>query len=167
MTKQEFYKNFIKVQKETGQGLSGIVKVMGTDTVKFTQYLDELIKEGLVKACDTGNSIGHPETNIFYMPTKGYNVWEDEGIDGEYQRYKGRYLRYVRYYLGALPTEAPQDANLDENNKRNRKILNPTMDELSENKEFMKDYNEWLERNKSALEEMENLEDDYEKIKTK
>src|ERR1035437_7876038 len=102
MTKQEFYKEVISVQKKTGQGLSGIVKVMGTDSGKFTQYLDEFIEEGLIKACDTGGSLRHPESNIFYMPSKGYNVWEDDGTDDEYQRHKGRYLTFVRLYLGAL-----------------------------------------------------------------
>lgn len=82
MTKEEFYKSAIELHKKCGQGISGIVK-LGTEP-RIARYLDELIEEGLMKACDTGGSIGHPESNIFYMPTKGYNVWEDEGTDGQY-----------------------------------------------------------------------------------
>jgi hypothetical protein len=135
MTKKEFYSKIIEIQRQQGQGISGIIKVRSQ---LYTQYLDELIEEGLIVACDTGVTIGHPESNIFYVPTKGYNVWLDEGTDGYYSRYKGRYLEFVRFYLGI--SEHP---------------------DLFEDLEVKKDYQEWLNRNKEALLEMVNLDDSY------
>lgn len=60
ITKSEVYKSLIRIQKESGQGLSGIVKIK---SLEYTKHLDTLIQEGLVKACHTGGSIGHPESN--------------------------------------------------------------------------------------------------------
>lgn len=153
MTKEEFYKSAIELHKKCGQGVSGIVK-LGNEP-RIARYLDELIEEGLMKACDTGGSIGHPESNIFYMPTKGYNVWEDEGTDGEYSRHKGRYLQFVRFYLGALGEEHGEgDSDI-------KKWINPTMMDVIRSVDSMKLYAEWLERNEEALEEMINLDDFY------
>ena len=150
MTKEEFYKELIGIQKKSGQGLSGIVRVMGIDSGNFCIWLDELIEEGLVKACDTGGSLGHPESNIFYMPTKGYNVWEDEGTDGQYNRYKGRYLHFVRLYLGAWEGEESD-----------------TIFDYIRNPELMSEYSEWLKRNGKALQEMINLDDFYKSVDIK
>jgi hypothetical protein len=137
-TKEEFYKSFIEVQLKCGQGLSGIVRVMGGANID--RWMDELIEEGLMKACDTGGSIGHPESNIFYMPTKGYNVWEDEDPK-EYSRHKGRYLHCVRYYLDCL-----------EEGEKER---------YTRDVDFMKEYAKWLERNEKALDIMLKLDTFY------
>lgn len=137
-TKEEFYKSFIEVQLKCGQGLSGIVRVMGGANID--RWTDELIEEGLMKACDTGGSIGHPESNIFYMPTKGYNVWEDEDPK-EYSRHKGRYLSCVRYYLDCL-----------EEGEKER---------YTRDVDFMKEYAKWLERNEKALDIMLKLDTFY------
>jgi len=160
MTKTEVYETVVDITKKTGQGLSGIVKVMGEHADSISHYLDELIEEGYVIACDTGGSIGHPESNIFYMPTKGYNVWTDEGPDlaqFEYSRHKGRYLTNVRFYLGAMDIEEDYDG-LDEDDKNLKRHLNPSMLFLAKQTEFMKQYAEWLERNEESLQEMLNLE---------
>ena len=135
-TKEEFYKSFIDIQKKCGQGLSGIVRAMGGADIE--RWMVELMDEGLMKACDTGGSLGHSESNIFYMPTKGYNVWEDEDPK-EYSRLKGRYLTHVRFYLGIAERQA----------------------ELSRDKEFMEEYFKWLKRNEKELEIMINLDDFY------
>lgn len=148
VNKSEVYKSLIRIQKESGQGLSGIVKVMGDNSSKYRQYLDELIKEGLVKACHTGGSLGDIESNIFYMPTKGYNVWEDEGTDGQYNRHKGRYLHFVRLYLGLV--KKVSESNFE-----------PSLIDYLQNSELMKDYTEWLNRNQVALKEMLSLDDFY------
>jgi hypothetical protein len=132
---------------------------MGTDSGKFTQYLDEFIEEGLIKACDTGGSLGHPESNIFYMPTKGYNVWEDDGTDDEYQRHKGRYLTFVRLYLGALEKTAG-DGRDD-----TKKWLDPCMLDLIGNSEIMQEYTVWLKRNEKSLQEMMDIDDFYQASK--
>lgn len=153
MTKAEFYKSGIELHKKCGQGISGIVK-LGSDP-NIATYIDELIKEGLLKACDTGGSMGHPESNIFYMPTKGYNVWEDEGTDGQYNRHKGRYLQFVRFYLGALVDEHEEGAS------DTKRFLNPSMMDVIRNSEAMTAYAEWLKRNEKALEEMLSLDDFY------
>lgn len=145
ITKSEVYKSLIKIQKESGQGLSGIVKIKSQE---YSQYLDELIEEGLVKACHTGGSIGHPESNIFYMPTKGYNVWEDEGTDGNYSHHKGRYLNFVRLYLGLVKMES-------------NGLLEPGLLTYLQNPEIMKEYSDWLTRNDKALKEMLGLDNSY------
>jgi hypothetical protein len=145
ITKSDVYKSLIDIQKQSGQGLSGIVKVKSQE---YSQYLDELIQEGLVKANHTGGSIGHPESNIFYMPTKGYNVWEDEGTDGNYSRHKGRYLQFVRLYLGLVSME-------------NKGPLEPGLLTYLQDPDTMKDYTEWLTRNDKALKEMLSLSDYY------
>ena len=146
VTKEEVYKNLVTINKETGQGLSGLVKVMGEDKHLYSKYLGDLIKEGLVKACHTGGSIGHEESNIFYMPTKGYNVWEDDGDDGNYSRHKGRYLTFVRLYLGAI-------------DKISDSPIHPSLTDLLQSPEIMKEYSEWLTRNGEALKEMISMSD--------
>lgn len=156
MTKAEVYKMVIDMQRKSGQGCSGIVK-LGNDP-SVAGHLDDLVEEGLIKACHTGGSLGHPETNIFYMPTKGYNVWEDD--DGEYSRHKGKYLRFVRFYLGVYDFRVANETG-DEQEDLKRKWLNPTMFDYIRDPDLMKSYAEWLERNKEELEIMINLSDFY------
>jgi len=142
MTKKEFYKAFIETQKKTGQGLSGIVKVAGGETI--AKHLDELIAEGLCVAMDTRGSLGHPESNIFYLPTKGYNVWKEENSMAS--------LECVRYYLAE-----------DKENYEGDPFLR--IDRSSfENEDGMlhEFYAEWLDRNREALEEMLSLSEEYE-----
>ena len=147
ITKSEVYKNLINIQKESGQGLSGIVKV-GDASNLYSKYIDELIQEGLVKACHTGGSLGHYESNVFYMPTSGYNVWEDEGTDEYYSRHKGRYLQFVRLYLGLV-------------NMESRGPLEPGLLTYLQDPDTMKDYSEWLSRNSEQLKIMINLSNVY------
>ena len=147
ITKSEVYKNLINIQKESGQGLSGIVKV-GDASNLYSKYIDELIQEGLVKACHTGGSIGHYESNVFYMPTSGYNVWEDDGTDEYYSRHKGRYLQFVRLYLGLV-------------NMESRGPLEPGLLTYLQDPDTMKDYSEWLSRNSEQLKIMINLSNVY------
>ncbi len=147
ITKSEVYKNLINIQKESGQGLSGIVKVADNSNL-YSKYIDELIQEGLVKACHTGGSLGHYESNVFYMPTSGYNVWEDDGTDEYYSRHKGRYLHFVRLYLGLV--------NMD-----SRGPLEPGLLTYLQDPDTMKDYSEWLSRNSEQLKVMTNLSNVY------
>ncbi len=156
-SKEEFYKSFIDIQKQGGQGLSGIVRITGA-SANINRWLDELIDEGLVKACDTGGSLGHPESNIFYMPTKGYNVWEDEDPDN-YSRHKGRYLHFVRFYLGAMKAE--HDDTLSDKDAQLKRAINPAFYDCVRNVEFIKEYAKWLAKNEKALEVMMNLDDFY------
>ena len=142
MTKKEFYKAFIETQKKTGQGTSGIVKVAGGETI--AKHLDELIAEGLCVAMDTGGSLGHPESNIFYLPTKGYNVWKEENSMAS--------LECVRYYLAEDKENYEGDPflRIDRSSFENEDgVLH----------EF---YAEWLDRNREALEEMLSLSEEYE-----
>jgi hypothetical protein len=147
ITKSEVYKNLINIQKESGQGLSGIVKVADTSNL-YSKYLDELIQEGLVKSCHTGGSLGHYESNVYYMPTSGYNVWEDDGIDEYYSHHKGRYLQFVRLYLGLV-------------NMESRGPLEPGLLTYLQDPDTMKDYSEWLSRNSEQLKVMTNLSSVY------
>jgi hypothetical protein len=82
------------------------------------------------------------------MPTKGYNVWEDEGTDGNYSRHKGRYLQFVRLYLGLVSMES-------------KGSLEPGLLTYLQDPDTMKDYTEWLTRNDKALKEMLSLSDYY------
>jgi hypothetical protein len=152
-TKGEVYAELIKIQKSYGQGLSGIVTVLGGDAHLFRQYLDELIEEGLVECHDGGGSLGHPESNRWYMPTKGYNLWKDgiENGNGDTS-----YLTHVRFYLGQIDHDEEP-----ENRENLAKWLSPSAQILIQNSEFMKSYSEWLERNSEELEIMKNLDDFY------
>lgn len=141
--KEEFYKNFIAMQKLTGQGTPGIVKIQGGIVIE--EYLNELIEEGLVIMMDTGGSLGHPESNRFYLPSKGYNVWSEDNSMGS--------LECVRYYL----------AKLEHPNKpyEGDRFFGITDDNFKEGGNYYEFYIEWLERNKESLDEMLSLSDVY------
>jgi hypothetical protein len=153
-TKSEFYTKAINIYKETGQGLSGIVFVMGAEAGIFRTYMNEFIEEGLMVCCEDGTSIGHPESSKWYMPTTGYNVWMDEE-PGE--RYKGSNLQLIRYYLGAL------ELDLEPSGERENlaKYLNPSAQDLTQRPGFITRYSEWLTKNHEALEVMKNLSNIY------
>lgn len=138
MTKPEFYANLIRLHKTTGQGLTGIVKI---NSAEISGYIDELIQEGLIKANHTGGSLGHPESNIFYTPTKGYNVWEGTNHTGN--------LLFVRIYLGIIPFEAEGP-------------LQPGLLHWLRDIDAMGKYTKWLETNTQSLQEMLALDDFYE-----
>ena len=153
MTKAEVYSGLIDIQKKAGQGLSGIVTVMGEYAHLFRRYLDELIEEGLVECYDSGGSLGHPESNRWYMPTKGYNVWKD-GIENENS--DTAYLTYVRFYLGQIDLDEEP-----ENRENLAKWLNPSAQILIQNPDFIKGYSKWLKRNSEELEIMTSLDNFY------
>lgn len=157
-TKANVYKCIVDITKKTGQGLSGIVKVK---SLEIANWIDELIEEGLVEGCHTGGSLGHPESNIFYIPTKGYNLWKDDGTDGVYIQHKGRYLTEIRYYLGILKEEDDYEKDDVKN------FTSPSMTRLGRNPKFMKSYAEWLDRNHKELEIMLNLDDYYDEPEIK
>lgn len=144
MTKSEFYKKCIDVHIECGQGIAGIVMMQEP----YRQYMNEFIEEKLFICCETGGSLGHPESNRFYMPTKGYNVFLDD-IDygtGELSlsRFKGGSLMFVRIYL---------DCNFDNPEQKITCLRDPS---------FMKKYANWLEKNKAELDVMLQLDNFYE-----
>lgn len=153
-TKSEFYTKVINMYKQTGQGLSGIVFVMGAEASLFRAYMNEFIEEGLMVCCPDGTTIGHPEASKWYMPTKGYNVWTDEE-PGE--RYKGSNLQLIRFYLGVL--ELDTEPSIERENLA--KYLNPSAQDLIQRPGFMSRYSEWLTKNHEALEEMKNLSNIY------
>jgi hypothetical protein len=147
MDKVETYRILIDITKKTGQGLTGIVKIKNPEV---GIYLEELIQEGLIKACHTGGSLGTRESNIFYMPIKGYNVWEDEPENSN-SIHKGFYLNHVRFHLGILPEV--QSGKFD-----------VTEEMLRSNQKWMENYNKWLEKNHEELEIMKTLDDNYHNV---
>lgn len=153
MTKAEVYKAVIDIQKSSGQGLTGIVTVMGANSSYLRKYLDELIEEGLVECFNDRSSIGHPESSKWYMPTKGYNLWKD-GVENEGN--ENAYLTYVRFYLGQIDLDdEPEDReNL-------AKWLKPSAQLLIQDPNFIKGYSKWLKRNKEQLDIMTSLDDFY------
>lgn len=161
ITKAEVYKNVVDIQKSTGQGLSGIVKVLGSEPHLWSKYLDELIDEGLIEVFDDGTTIGHPESARWYMHTKGYNLWKDGVANGPGNRFdSSRFLTHIRLYLGIIDDRDDVDG-LDDNDANLKRWLNPSAQMLIQSPEFMKSYTEWLERNHEALEEMKNLSSTY------
>ena len=141
--KEEFYKNFIGMQKLSGQGTPGIIKIQGGPVIE--EYLNEFIEEGLVIMMDTGGSLGHPESNRFYIPSKGYNVWaEDNSMTS---------LECVRYYL----------AKLEDPNKpyEGDPFLGISDENFQEGGNLYEFYTEWLQRNQESLDEMLSLSDVY------
>ena len=157
ITKGEVYAGLIKIQKSSGQGLSGIVRVLGEDAHLFRKYLDELIEEGLVECYDSGGSLGHPESNRWYMPTKGYNLWKDGIKNGNSDI---SFITHVRLYLGAVEHDEEPEYK-DEDTRNKGRWLNPSAQVLIQNPDFMKSYSEWLVRNSEELEIMKNLDDFY------
>ena len=139
--------------------MSGIVTVLGGDAHLFRQYLDELIEEGLVECHDGGGSLGHPESNRWYMPIKGYNLWKD-GIENGSRHSDISFLTHVRLYLGAVEHDEEPEYK-DEDTRNKGRWLNPSAQVLIQNPDFMKSYSEWLERNSEELEIMKNLDDFY------
>lgn len=157
VTKSEVYAGLIKIQKSTGQGLSGIVRVLGGDAHLFRQYLDELIEEGLVECFDDGGSMGHPESSKWYMPTKGYNVWKDGVENGNGGRHsESSFLSYVRFYLGIIEHDEEPEGR-----ENLAKWLKPSAQSLIQSPDFMEAYSVWLKRNHEQLEIMKNLDDFY------
>lgn len=136
-SKSDFYKSLIDIHKKCGQGLSGIVRYKSD---LLGRYLDELIEEGLVKCCDTGGSLGHPESNRFYCPTKGYCVWDDYNSTQS--------LTFIRLYLNILKTESTSP-------------IHPTITDVIRNVDFMEEYTKWLKKNQVSLKEMMELSDIY------
>lgn len=139
MTKAEVYEKTIEIYKETGQGLSGIIK-LGSEKA-YSKYLDELVEEGSLVVCDTGGSLGHPESSRWYMPTKGYNLW----TDGDNSILN---LHFVRFYLDILPSNKSYKFEV-------------TKDMIIENADNYAMYSEWLNRNYKELEIMRNLDTSY------
>lgn len=139
MNKSEFYASIIKIHKESGQGISGLV-TMNSD---YAQYMEEFVEEKLLVCCETGGSLGTPESNRFYMPSKGYNVFQDDFDLGHNRNYNIMNLTFVRIYLGF------------EWDKKNSKT------ECIQDVELMKKYAQWLEKNKEELIIMQNLDDFY------
>jgi len=144
MTKKEFYKAFIETQKNTGQGTSGIVKVYGGAEIE--QYIKELIEEGLCIAMDTGGSLGHPESNIFYLPAKGYNVWKEENSMAS--------LECVRYFLAE-----------DKENYEGDPFIGINRNSFEDEEGMLHDfYKDWLTRNQADLDDMLSLSEEYEGV---
>lgn len=149
-TKSELYKNLIDIHKSHGQGLSGIVRIKSSE---ISNYLDELIEEGLVELYDDGIRIGHPDAAKWYMPKKGYNVFKDGEKNGGSST---AYLTYVRLYLGVIALDGEPDGR-----ENIAKWLNPSVQSLIQNPDIMSGYSEWLKRNKEELDIMTNLDDFY------
>ena len=155
MTKSEFYGDFIRLHKKTGQGLGKILATLakGIDGELVRVYLDELVEEGLVSCHSDGTSIGHPDAAKWYVPTSGYNVWTDNDHGSSYA---GGNLDLVRYYLGALSHDEEPEGR-----ENNAKYLNPSAQLLTQHPGFMMRYAKWLEKNHEDLEELKKLSDIY------
>ncbi|MDG1949827.1 MAG: hypothetical protein P8J32_03330 [bacterium] len=147
MNKAQVYNTIVKIQKESGQGLSGLVTAIGANAELYLTHINSLVEEGLVIKNDAGGgSIGHPSSSIFYTPSKGYNVWaEDNSM---------RDLTLVRFYLGRL--EEADEVRKEDDTAR---FINPAAIDLIRNPKRMKAYTEWLEKNQEALLEMLALEE--------
>lgn len=144
ISKAEVYRMIVEATVKTGQGLPGIIKLGRAPEIG--QHLDDLVEEGVVTMTDDGGTIGHPESNRWYLPAEGYNVFRDGR--------RAQHLNKVRFYLGAL--SEPDPSNTDIQN-----AMHPSHAALASNVEFMKSYIEWLENNHEELEVMKNLDPTY------
>lgn len=155
MTKSEFYRTFIRLQKQTGQGLGKLYATISTgpDAEAIRMYLDELVEEGLISCHDDGTTIGHPDSSKWYVPTSGYNVWTDWDHGSSFA---GGNLDLVRYYLGAIDLDTEPEGR-----ENNAKYLHPSAQVLTQHPGFMMRYAKWLEKNHEALEELKNLSEEY------
>lgn len=91
---KEVYKSTINIHKQTGQGLSSIVCVKSS---MYKNSLEQLQEMGLViKERVMNTSIGHPESNFFWFPTKGYRPTKDKYFEDDFDTS----LFYIRKYLG-------------------------------------------------------------------
>jgi len=155
MTKAEVYKMAIDMQLKHGQGLTGIVKLGNDPTV--AGHLDDLVEEGLLEIFESSGTLGHPFSNQFYMPTKGYNVWKDGVENGNSKSVLGSenyFLNNVRFYLDCLEEHDGTESEI-------AKAINPSREMLIRNPHFMEGYAKWLKRNKEELEIMLNLDPIY------
>ena len=127
MTKSEFYNSVVKIYTETGQGVPGFFRGRAVSE----RDLNSLIEEGLLKSVTI--SFSHLPDDETICLTKGYCAEE------EITRRDTTALSYVRYYKGL-------EQGLE-------KIGGPSNQQLSEDTEWLKGYNEWLEKNRVSLEE--------------
>lgn len=128
MNKAEFYNSVVKVYRETGQGVPGFLRGRAVSE----RDLNSLIEEGHLKSVVLSFSYLPDDETICL--TKGYCV------EAEITKRDTRALSYVRYYKGI-------EQGLEN-------IGGPTNAQLGEDKEWLKGYNEWLDKNKSLLEEV-------------
>ena len=145
-SKSEIYKSIIDIQKQSGQGLSGIVKIKSSE---YAQYLDEFIQEGLIEACHTGGSIGHPETNIFF-----HYFWILNKI-------KDRRIKFPIFFLihqSQVKSDKTKISSFVSIVLTIDTIIFPNIISRC----WHIEYTEWLTRNDSSLKEMLNLNDFYE-----
>jgi hypothetical protein len=155
MTKAEVYKMVIDMQLKHGQGLTGIVKIGNDPTV--AGHLDDLVEEGLLEIFESSGTLGHPFSNQFYIPTKGYNVWKDGVENGNSKSVLGSenyFLNNVRFYLDSLEEHDGTESEIV-------KAINPSRVMLIRDPHFMEGYAKWLKRNKEELEIMLNLDPIY------
>jgi hypothetical protein len=131
MNKQEMYKAVVQIQKATGQGMSGLVRI------QHANVIDQLVAEGKIIEYNDGNSFGHPDSSKWYCPADGYNCWKDDGLD------------FVRFYLNCLEENESGDETYN--------MIHPTAERLRKDPDFMIKYAKWLKKNKEDLEIMDNL----------
>lgn len=147
MTKIEVYNLVIDFQRKHAIGLPGLV-VLGNNGQAIKLHLQSLIEEGHIIKYDYGSStssIGAPEASMFYITTKGYNVWSDNIIDGFCTP-----LNCVRLYLDI-------HEHVEKGLKSSENKLNPGYLDCIRNVEFMNGYTKWLKKNEDSLKELLSL----------
>jgi hypothetical protein len=151
MTKSEFYKALIEVQKSTGQGTTDFVIFKDA---KLKIYLDEFIKEGLMRVVTI--PFTHLPDSRYIVPTTGYCVW---GYDDVCDKNTGWDLSFVRMFLGQTENITTGVKNTDANGYGDPYKM--SLSEVLQDPIFMKGYSEWLDKNMDQLNIMLNLDETY------
>jgi len=128
MTKQEVLNAIIDLTKTTGQGLSAVVAMNNSHTQLI---LDELVAEKYITKHT--ESYSYLPDDTWYMPKGCYNMWEDGN--------GGRNITFVRMFLGI-----------------NDLGLGIELKDVLCNKEFVKDYSDWLAKNIKQLSKIKTLD---------
>jgi len=88
MEKLELYNIVIKMTRETGQGLTGLVR-QRTD---IADLLDELVSDGKIVKYDV--IFNHLPNDSYYLPTDCFSIYEGSSDDNM------KRLFFIRIYLG-------------------------------------------------------------------
>jgi hypothetical protein len=134
MNKVELYNKIVEVYKKTGQGVPSFIKFsIGQDVI------NELVEDGLIKI--VVQQFNYLPDDEKLCVTKGYCVEDDYMNDKN-----SRALDYIRMYLNHDPVIDFGSA------------LKVTLKQAFSNVDLVKGYAVWLEKNKKALDEMENIQ---------
>lgn len=128
MNKAELYNKIVDIYKKTGQGTAGFIRMKIGSDI-----IDELIEDGLIKS--VVQTYSYLPNDEWLCLTKGYCVEENDHSA----------LSFMRMYMKINP--------IFELGK-----IVFTLEDAFNNPDYVKGYNEWLEKNKEKLDEIKDIQ---------